>query len=106
MKGASYVGKPRTLYAVTADGSIVGTRTTPRVYTHALVVLGRDGVRVVLSWHLGAKNAEAKRKSWATYEPSQPVQEVAEVMEAPEGRAVLEASLAARRGVSRHAAEG
>lgn len=96
MRGASYAGAERTLYAVTAAGAIVGTRTTARVYTHALVVQGREGL-AVLSWHLGPKNAGAKRRSWDAHVPGQPVLEVAAVVEAPAGRAALEAVLAARR---------
>lgn len=99
MRGASYAGRARTLYAVTAAGAIVGTRTTARVYSHAVVVASRkDGSPVALSWHLGLANA-TKRAATERADGYHVVLELAQVVEAPAGREALERVLeAVRRG--------
>lgn len=107
-RGREYAGKGRQLYAVSPEGFIVGSRTTARVYSHALVVrklvqndqgrtvVSEDQVSV-LSWHLGEPNAMAKRRLWDAYSRGNPVLYVARVVDAPAGRPALEALLASCR---------
>lgn len=71
-------------YTVKMDGKVIGTRTTERKYTHAVVIEGDNGYSV-LSYHGKRELAEKKARTEGAYFHSAEVIELftAEVDEAP-----------------------
>jgi hypothetical protein len=58
---------PKTKYVAHSDGKVIGTRSSDRVYTHAIAVWGHGKTAAVVTWCGRFDLAQGERRKYERY---------------------------------------